>query len=144
MGLVDAPRLLNWFSVLASFATAVAALGAAWHWREASKVAVTLDPMWENAIGDIPDFTWIYATMQAIERSGALNSKAVSWAAASALLAAFAAAAAAISLWLAGSVQSRVLVDWIEFESLWFDCPSFADELVGVSPLRVFSLRPKL
>ena len=29
------------------------------------------------------------------------------------------------------SVQSRVLVDWIEFESLWFDCPSFANELVG-------------
>ena len=28
-------------------------------------------------------------------------------------------------------VQSRELVDWIEFESLWFDCPSFADELVG-------------
>ena len=28
-------------------------------------------------------------------------------------------------------VQSRVLVDWIEFESLWFDCPSFADELIG-------------
>ena len=28
-------------------------------------------------------------------------------------------------------VQSRVLVDWIEFKSLWFDCPSFADELVG-------------
>jgi hypothetical protein len=28
-------------------------------------------------------------------------------------------------------VQSRELVDWIEFESFWFDCPSFADELVG-------------
>src|SRR3984957_16085937 len=28
-------------------------------------------------------------------------------------------------------VQSRELVDWIEFESSGFDCPSFADELVG-------------
>jgi hypothetical protein len=31
--------------------------------------------------------------------------------------------------WL--DVQSRELVDWIEFESSGFDCPSFADELVG-------------
>jgi hypothetical protein len=108
MAHVDAPRLLNWFSVLASFATAITALGAAWHWREASKVAVTLDPLWEKAVGDIPDFTWIYATMQAIERSGALNSKAASWAAASALLAAFAAAAAAISLWLMESPQAAI------------------------------------
>jgi hypothetical protein len=22
-------------------------------------------------------------------------------------------------------------VGWVEFESFWFDCPSFADELVG-------------
>jgi hypothetical protein len=29
------------------------------------------------------------------------------------------------------AVQSRELVDWIEFESSGFDCPSFADELVG-------------
>jgi hypothetical protein len=118
MGHVDAPRLLNWFSVLASFGTAIAALGAAWHWREASKVAVTLDPIWENAIGDIPDFTWIYATMQAIERSGALNSKAAAWAAASALLAAFAAAAAAISLWLAGSPHPAIPANGLILPSL--------------------------
>jgi hypothetical protein len=100
MASVDPLRLLNWFNVLAPFVTAITSLAAAWSWREASKVGVTLDPLWENTVGDIPDFTWIYATMQAVERSGALNSKAAAWAAASALLAALTAAAAAISLWL--------------------------------------------
>jgi len=28
-------------------------------------------------------------------------------------------------------VWSRSLMGWIEFESLWFFCPGFADELVG-------------
>ena len=91
---------MNWFGVLAAFATAITAAGAAWFWREASKIAVTLDPSWGKTWGDIPDFTWIYATMQAVEKSGALNSKAAAWAAVSALLAGLAAAAAAISLWL--------------------------------------------
>jgi hypothetical protein len=93
-------RLLNWLSVLAALATAITAMGAAWYWREASKIAVTLDPTRGKTWGDIPDFTWIYATMQAIEKSSRLNSRAAAWAASSAVLAGVAAAASAISLWL--------------------------------------------
>jgi hypothetical protein len=77
---------MNHLSIGLSFLSALSAFTAARHWRAASQVYGTIDRLWLDKSGDIPDFIWSTAALGAIKESGDLNSKAASWAAISAIV----------------------------------------------------------
>jgi len=77
---------MNRISIGLSFLAAVSALVAARYWREAGQVYGKIDRLWLDRSGDIPDFVWATAALDAIKETGELNSKAASWTATSAIV----------------------------------------------------------